>query len=156
MAGVNKAILVGNLGGDPEEKVTRNGEPYAVFSLATNETWKDKRTGERKSETEWHRCVLWGNRVSPLMQYAKSGTVLYVEGKIETRKWEDDAGQKHSLTQIRVLNFEFVGGRRDSDVESRDPNEGQAPAQGSAPAGGDYSSPVHNQQPQDGDDDIPF
>ena len=104
MAGsVNKVILIGNLGQDPEIRSFGNGGQVANFSLATSETWKDKNTGERREKTEWHRVAVFGDGLVRVVQnYVKKGSKLYIEGKLETRKWQDKDGNDRYTTEVRV------------------------------------------------------
>ena len=98
--GVNKVILIGNLGSDPEVKFTPSGVPVTNFNLATSETWTDK-SGERQERTEWHRLVLWRRLAEIAGQYLKKGGKIYVEGKLQTRSWDDQSGQKRYWMHIR-------------------------------------------------------
>ena len=101
MAGVNKVILVGNLGKDPEIRSMQNGGRVASFSLATSETWKDRNTGERKERTEWHRIAVFNeNLVGVIERFVKKGSKIYVEGQLETRKWTDQSGQDRYTTEV--------------------------------------------------------
>ena len=115
MAGVNKAILVGNLGQDPELRYTQSGQAFATFSLATTETWSDK-NGERQERTEWHRIVAWGKTGELCAQYLSKGRSVYIEGRIQTREWEDKEGQKRRTTEINALTVQFLGGPRGSEA----------------------------------------
>ena len=108
--GVNKAILIGNLGSDPEVKYTPSGVPVANVSLATNESWTD-RNGERQERTEWHRLVFWRKLAEIVGQYLRKGSKVYVEGRIETRSWEDQNGQKRYTTEIVVNDMQMLDGR---------------------------------------------
>ncbi len=143
MAGVNKVILVGNLGRDPELRYTKNGQAVANFSLATTESW-NSREGGREERTEWHRIVTWAKTAELCAQYLSKGRTVYVEGQLRTREWEDREGNKRQTTEIHAQTVQFIGGRggagRGSDAEPG----GEREAQGSS---------------QDGvgtDDDIPF
>ena len=109
---VNKVILVGNLGSDPEVKTTPSGAEVANFSLATSESWTDKNTGEKQTKAEWHRLVLWRRLAEVAGQYLKKGAKIYVEGKLETRSWEDKEGQKRFTTEVVVHQLEMLGGDR--------------------------------------------
>ena len=112
MSGINKVILVGNLGKDPEVKTIENGIKFARFSLATTETYRDK-TGERKDVTEWHNVVCWRNLAEIAEKYLTKGKQIYVEGKIKTRSWEDN-GVKKYITEIVADNFTMLGTRSGS------------------------------------------
>ena len=107
MAGsVNKVILVGNLGRDPEVRFTNDGMKIANFSIATSESWKDKATGERRERTEWHRIVIMNDRLSEICeQYIRKGTKVYVEGQLQTRKWTDQEGRERYTTEILISRF---------------------------------------------------
>ena len=118
MAGINKVILVGNLGNDPELKSLPNGNNVATFSLATSETWKDKATGERREETEWHRCVVFGKLADIVSQYTRKGSKIYAEGKIKTRQWEKD-GVKQYSTEIVVSEIQMLDARKEGDSTSK-------------------------------------
>ena len=111
--GVNKVILIGNLGSDPEVRYTPSGVPVANFSLATTETWTDK-SGERQERTEWHRLVLWRKLAEIAGQYLKKGGKLYVEGKLQTRSWDDQSGQKRYSTEVVVNDMQMLDSRGES------------------------------------------
>jgi single-strand DNA-binding protein len=100
MAGVNKAILVGNLGKDPEMRYTPNGVAVCSFSMATSDTYKDRNTGERITQTEWHNIVIWRGMAETAEKYLKKGSQVFIEGKIKTRSWEDQQGQKRYTTEV--------------------------------------------------------
>jgi single-strand DNA-binding protein len=128
MAGsVNKVILVGNLGKDPEMRRTQDGRPIAQLSVATSETWRDKATGERKEKTEWHRVVIFNENLCRIAeQYLKKGSKVYLEGQLQTRKWQDQSGQEKYTTEV-VLNFngqltmlDRAGERSSGDFSSDD------------------------------------
>jgi single-strand DNA-binding protein len=109
MAGVNKVILIGNLGKDPELRYTPSGQPTASFSLATTEKWTDK-NGQRQERTEWHNIVVWGKLAELVNQYLKKGRSAYVEGRISTRSWDDRDGNKKYRTEIVAREIQFLGG----------------------------------------------
>jgi single-strand DNA-binding protein len=152
MAGVNKVILVGNLGKDPEVKYMPSGDAVANLTLATSDTWKDKNSGEKKEKTEWHRVVFFGKLAEIAGQYLKKGSKIYVEGQLQTRKWQGPDGQDRYTTEVVVRGFNGTM----QLLDGRGGEGGFAPAQQSAPA--------QQQKPQaapamadDGfDDDIPF
>ena len=102
--GVNKAIILGTLGQDPDIKYTGSGKPVVNISVATNESWKDKQTGENQERTEWHRIVIFGKLAEIAAQYLKKGSQVYFEGKIQTRKWQDQSGQDRYTTEIVIDN----------------------------------------------------
>ena len=110
MASINKVILVGNLGRDPEVRYTQNGNAVANLNLATNEVWNDK-SGQRQERTEWHRIVVWGKQAEIAKEYLTKGRQIYVEGSLQTRQWEDKDGQKRYTTEIRCQRFLMLGGR---------------------------------------------
>src|SRR5438309_3217754 len=107
---VNKAILVGRLGRDPETRYTSAGQAVCNFTLATDETYKD-RNGERQKRTEWHRIVVWGKQAEIAQQYLHKGSLIFVEGRIQTRQWDDREGQKRTTMEIVATNFRMLGGR---------------------------------------------
>ncbi|HVB87544.1 MAG TPA: single-stranded DNA-binding protein [Candidatus Dormibacteraeota bacterium] len=148
---VNKAILVGRLGRDPETRYTSGGQAVANFTLATDETFKD-RSGERQKRTEWHRVVLWGKLAEIAQQYLKKGMLVYVEGRIQTRQWEDKRdGQKRQTTEI-VGNVMRM-------LTSRNEGAGMAPAASRSPDA-DMEGVMPSDEPAAGpeisDEDIPF
>ena len=125
MASVNKAIIVGNLGKDPEVRYTASGEAMCNITVATSENWKDKATGEKKELTEWHRISFFGKLAAICGQYLKKGSQVYVEGSIRTRKWTDKDGQERYTTEIRgdemkMLGSKSDGGQRNQDSEPTD------------------------------------
>lgn len=150
MASVNKAIIVGNLGKDPEVRYTASGEAIANLTVATSESWKDKATGEKKESTEWHRISFFGKLAEICGQWLKKGSQVYVEGSIRTRKWTDQNGQERYTTEIRGDEMKMLGSRQDG---------GQRPAQG-----GEYQPAEKPQGSRQGakpsfddlGDDIPF
>lgn len=142
--GVNKVILIGNLGGDPEVRFTPDGVAVANFSLATTESWKD-RNGERQERTEWHRLVLWRQLAEIAKNYLRKGSKLYVEGKLQTRSWDDQSGQKRYTTEVVVNEMEML--------DSREGGGGNVGGGGSDP--GPSQPPPYNPQGGD-DDDLPF
>ena len=148
MAGVNKAILVGNLGRDPELRHTPNGQAVVNFTLATSETWTDK-SGERQERTEWHRIVVWGKTAEMCNQYLSKGRTVYVEGRIQTREWEDKDGNKRYTTEINANTVNFIGPR----TGGGDPGPPASGGGGGRSAGSD--GPAGDPGPPM-DDDIPF
>ena len=146
---VNKAILVGNLGSDPEVRYTPSGRPVATFNIATNEKWTDKNTGEKQERTEWHRIVAWGRLGEICGEYLSKGKQIYIEGRIQTRSWEDRNGNKRYTTEIVAQTMQMLGRRGDvSDFNEgvgRDFNDG-------GEIKPDHDGP---KGPED-DDDIPF
>jgi single-strand DNA-binding protein len=163
---VNKAILVGRLGRDPETKYTASGQAVSNFSLATDETYKDK-NGERQKKTEWHRIVVWGKQAEIAQQYLKKGSLIYLEGRIQTREWQDKENQKRSTTEINVSNFRMLGGRAEGASASggggRDTSHSGGGYAGGGARGGDSEfegGMPDDSGPQGGpeisDEDIPF
>jgi single-strand DNA-binding protein len=165
MAGsVNKVILIGNLGKDPEIRRTQDGRPIANLSVATSESWRDKATGEKREKTEWHRVVIFSEGLCRVVeQYLKKGSKVYLEGSLQTRKWQDQQGQDKYTTEIVLQNFNSTlvmldragGGGGGGDFGSDD-----------AGSGGDFGSSSPRRQPApamagggkrgDMDDEIPF
>jgi single-strand DNA-binding protein len=123
MSGVNKAILIGHLGADPEVRNTQSGLTVTNFRIATSERWKDKTSGEMVDKTEWHRIVAWGKLGELAGQYLAKGRQVYIEGRIQTRKWEDKDGQDRYTTEIVANSITFLGGKK----ESSEPDEERAP-----------------------------
>lgn len=110
MAGLNKVMLIGNLGRDPEIRYSQNGLAVVNFSIATSESWTDKNSGQKQEKTEWHRIVAFGKQAEILEKYLSKGSSVYIEGRLQTRNWEKD-GQTHYTTEIVTSNFQFLGGR---------------------------------------------
>ena len=149
MSGVNKAIILGRLGRDPEIRHTPNGNSVCNFSIATSETWKDKNTGEKRERTEWHNCVSFGKQGEIIAQYVKKGDQLYIEGKIQTDEYEKE-GQKHYSTKINVNSFSFIGS---NSTNSGDNNSG---GYNQKSFNNGYVNPKYDNTSQDYDDQIPF
>ncbi len=149
MAGVNKAILVGNLGKDPELRYTPAGQPVASFSLATTERWSDK-NGQRQDRTEWHNIVVWGKLAELANQYLKKGRSAYVEGRITTRSWDDRDGNKKYRTEIVANQIQFLGGPPPAGAD--------APAAAEPATTGDpqFDQSAAPAQSGVGEDDLPF
>jgi len=144
--GINKVILVGNLGQDPEVRYMPNGNAVANFSVATSESWKDKQTGENRDKTEWHRIVVFGKLAEIAGQYIKKGSQVYLEGQLQTRKWQDQSGQDHYTTEV-VINslggtMQILGSRQHDGEPKQTAQPAQAQAQEAPPV--DFS------------DDVPF
>lgn len=117
MASVNKVILVGNLGKDPETRYAPNGDAICNITLATTDRWKDKQTGEKKEMTEWHRVSFFGKLAEIAGQYLRKGSAVYVEGSLRTRKWKDKEGQDRYTTEIRADQMQMLGGKSDGEAE---------------------------------------
>ena len=147
--GVNKVILVGNLGKDPEVRYMPSGNAVANVTLATTDSWKDKQTGEKQERTEWHNVVFYSRLAEIVGEYLKKGSQVYVEGRLQTRKWQDKNGNDRYTTEIIASDMQRLGSRGGSAGYSSDraPAQQQAPAPAAAAAGS--SAP-------DFDDDIPF
>jgi single-strand DNA-binding protein len=140
MAGVNKVILVGNLGRDPEVRYTQSGTPVANFTMATTERWNDPTSGERKEKTEWHRIVVWGKQAEIAGEYLRKGRQVYVEGSLQTREWTDREGNTRQTTEVRAQRFQMLG--RPGDFEASPAPEASSAV---ADSGGGFE-----------EDDIPF
>ncbi|MBT3489383.1 MAG: single-stranded DNA-binding protein [Gammaproteobacteria bacterium] len=157
--GVNKVILVGNLGNDPDVKYTADGRAIANISLATTDSWKDKNTGEQQDRTEWHRVVFFNRLAEIVSEYLKKGAQVYVEGRLQTRKWQDQSGADRYTTEIVASEMQMLGGRSGGTADF-----------GGAPVGGGQQPQQQRPQQQpsaaapaaaapmmgDLDDDIPF
>ncbi len=140
--GINKVIIVGNLGQDPDTRYMPSGGAVTNFTVATNESWKDKQTGEQKDRTEWHKVAMFGRLAEISAEYLRKGSQVYIEGKLRTRKWQDRDGNDRYTTEIIADEMQMLGGR----------------GGGSAPMGGGDPGPGSKPPPpaDDFDDDIPF
>lgn len=173
MAGsVNKVILIGNLGADPEIRRTQDGRPIANLRIATSESWRDRNTGERKEKTEWHTVVIFNEGLCKVAeQYLKKGSTVYIEGQLQTRKWQDQSGQDRYSTEVVLQGFNsnltMLGGRGEGGGASRggsdfgggyggDDYNQSAPARGGASRGGASAPAAGGNFSRDLDDDIPF
>ncbi|WP_064601744.1 single-stranded DNA-binding protein [Photobacterium sp. J15] len=176
--GVNKVILVGNLGNDPEIRYMPNGGAVANITVATSESWRDKATGEQREKTEWHRVAIFGKLAEVAGEYLRKGSQVYIEGQLQTRKWQDQNGQDRFTTEVVVQGFngtmQMLGGRQGGGQGMGAPMGGQqqggwgqpqqpaaAPQQNFAPQqqqqAPQQSAPQqYNEPPMDFDDDIPF
>lgn len=143
---VNKAILVGHLGSDPEVRYTAGGSAVATFNIATNERWTDRTTGDKQERTEWHRIVAWGKLAEICGQYLTKGKQVYIEGRLQTRSWDDRDGNKRYTTEIVANNMVMLGGGSGKGVAAHDDGE---PAPNNREPG-----ESRNRGPSD--DDIPF
>ena len=141
--GINKAIIIGNLGDDPETRATPSGTTVTKLRVATNESWKDKQTGEQKDRTEWHRVVMFGRLGEIAAEYLRKGSQVYIEGRIQTQKWQDQSGNDRWTTEIVANEMQMLGGRTGSG----------APAMNDSPP---PSAPPPKGGSDDFDDDIPF
>ncbi|MGL6258552.1 single-stranded DNA-binding protein [Vibrio sp. WXL103] len=176
--GVNKVILVGNLGNDPEIRYMPSGGAVANITIATSESWRDKATGEQREKTEWHRVALFGKLAEVAGEYLRKGSQVYIEGQLQTRKWQDQSGQDRYTTEVVVQGFNGVmqmlggraqqgggmgapaggqmqGGQQQSWGQPQQP-AAQAPRQQAAPQNAPQQQPQYNEPPMDFDDDIPF
>ncbi|MBA4797887.1 single-stranded DNA-binding protein [Rhizobium rosettiformans] len=179
MAGsVNKVILIGNLGADPEIRRTQDGRPIANLRIATSESWRDKNSGERKEKTEWHQVVIFNEGLCKVAeQYLKKGSTVYVEGQLQTRKWQDQNGNDRYSTEVVLQGFNgnltMLGGRGDGGGASRGGNDFGGDSYGGGGYDGGYGSPAPSRGGSSGgasrggsapsggfsrdlDDDIPF
>ncbi len=171
--GVNKVILVGNLGQDPEVRYMPNGGAVANLTLATSESWRDKQTGENKEVTEWHRVVLFGKLAEVAGEYLRKGSQVYIEGQLRTRKWQGTDGQEKYTTEVVVNTggtLQMLGGRGGSAAQGGQQFSGQQPAASDPSAKGGrggkggrgaaqptpQAPSTDNNPPMDFDDDIPF
>ncbi|HXM15976.1 MAG TPA: single-stranded DNA-binding protein [Candidatus Eremiobacteraceae bacterium] len=161
---VNKVILVGRLGRDPETRYTGGGQAVANFSIATDETYKDK-NGERQKRTEWHKIVVWGKQAEIAQQYLKKGSLIFIEGRIQSREWQDKEGQKRTSFEIVASNFRMLGGRADGAAAGAgggahrggggggDFEDQSGPEESYGGAGGGHAQ---SSGPEISDEDIPF
>ena len=158
---LNKVMLIGNLGNDPEVRSTTGGNRVATFSLATSRTWNDA-SGSKQEKTEWHRCVVWNSKTSTLAdiveKYVKKGDKLYVEGRVEYRQWQDKDGQTRYSTEINVRELIMFGGKAAGDYDAGESRAratvGAGKAKAAAGAGEDFED--FPNALADGDDDLPF
>ena len=153
MSGINKVILIGNLGADPEIRYTPSGDAVATLRIATSETWKDKQTGERMERTEWHRVILWRRLGEIAGEYLHKGSKVYIEGKLQTRQWTDQSGQDRYTTEIVGNEMQML--------DSRGAGEGGTMQRTQGSGQNDRSTSENQAQapeppPADFDDDIPF
>src|SRR4029453_853850 len=162
MASVNKVIIVGNLGRDPETRYATSGSAICNITVATSRQWKDKATGEKKEETEWHRVVFYDRLAEIAGEYLKKGRPVYVEGRLKTRKWQDKEGQDRYTTEIVAEEMQLLGSReggggggRGGDVEF-DSAGGGAGASAKSSSGAKTGGGGGKPKPDDFDDDIPF
>lgn len=144
--GVNKVTLMGNLGADPDLRYMPDGNPVVNFSLATAEVWKDKDTQEQREKTEWHRCVAFGKQAEVIAKHFHKGSKIYVEGRLQTRKWEDQNGIDRYTTEILVKEFQFVSGNADGGNRPPPMGDKTAPAATGSPTSS--SSFAQTQQSQ--------
>lgn len=167
MASLNKVTLIGNLGADPETRYAPSGDAICNLRIATTDVWKDKTSGERREATEWHRVVFFGRVAEVAAQYLRKGSQIYVEGRLQTRKWQDKDGQDRYTTEIRGDEMKMLGsrqgsgggdapmGRQDGGYENEPSAQRSRPPAQPAPAGAS-KSPAQSGGFGDFDDDIPF
>ena len=156
MASVNKVILVGNLGADPEVRYMTNGDAVTNIRMATTESWKDKASGERREMTEWHRVVFYRRLAEIVGQYLKKGSPVYIEGRIRTRKWQDKEGQERYTTEIEATEMQMLGSRQGQGDPSSSSSYGGGEAAPRASYGGAKLTQAKKAAFEDMDDDIPF
>ena len=160
MASVNKVIIVGNLGRDPETRYSTNGAAICNITVATSRQWKDKASGEKREETEWHRVVFYDRLAEIAGEYLKKGRPVYVEGRLKTRKWQDKDGQDRYTTEIIAEEMQLLGSARDSggssDAEFASGGGGGQRRAGNAPGGAAAPAGGARKNTDDFDDDIPF
>lgn len=153
--GINKVILIGNLGQDPEVRYMPSGGAVTSITLATSETWRDKQTNDQKERTEWHRVVFMGKLAEVAGEWLKKGSQVYVEGKLQTRKWQDQSGQERYTTEVLVDSFtgvmQMLGGSGQSGGGKQ---QGASSQQRSTPQ--PAQAPASNEPPIEYDDDLPF
>jgi single-strand DNA-binding protein len=154
MAGVNKVILIGNLGADPEMKYLEGGSVIARFNMATSETYT--RNGERITQTEWHRIELWDNLAKIAEQYLKKGDTVYIEGKIRTEEWQDKEGNNRTTMRIRGTNMTLLGGRRDNTGEHSASIEKKPEVSAPSAIAPEKMNPLPPVMLDSADDDLPF
>lgn len=147
MGSLNKVQLIGNLGADPETRYLPSGSAVTNLSLATTDKWKDKETGEQKEKTEWHRISFFGRAAEVIAEYCQKGSSLYVEGSLQTRKWEDKEGNDRYTTEVKGQNFQFLGGGQGGGQSRTRPADSQSDSK---------PEPAQKPKQDDFDDDIPF
>jgi single-strand DNA-binding protein len=161
---VNKVILVGRLGRDPETRYTGSGQAVANFSVATDESYKD-RNGERQKRTEWHKIVVWGKQAEIAQQYLKKGSLIFIEGRIQSREWQDKEGQKRTSFEIVATNFRMLGGRAEGAAAGAGAGAGSGGGASRSGEDFDQSAPAEDSYgggggatggPEISDEDIPF
>ena len=151
--GINKVIIVGNVGGDPETRYMPSGSAVTNLTVATNESWKDKQTGEKKERTEWHRVAMFNRLAEIAAEYLRKGSQVYIEGKLRTRKWQDKDGQDRYTTEIIADEMQMLGGR---GGDFGGGGGGGSSSRGSSGSSQDSGGAAPHPGPDDCDDDIPF
>jgi len=156
--GVNKVILIGNLGQDPEMRYIESGTAVANVSIATSESWNDKNTGEKVEKTEWHRVVFWGKLAEIVGEWLKKGSQVYIEGSLQTRKWQDADGNDRYTTEVKASNMQMLGGKQDAQSGQSNAQSGYRNQKN--PTYPEAATPKQQTIPVDAggfdDDDIPF
>jgi single-strand DNA-binding protein len=155
MASVNKVILIGNLGRDPEVRYMPSGDAVANITIATTETWKDK-GGEKQEQTEWHRVAMFGKTAEIAGEYLKKGSQVYIEGKLQTRKWTDKEGQERYTTEIRADRMQMLGSRSGGSERMAPPDDDAAPPRSTAAPAKKAAGAEKGGGFDDLEDDIPF
>lgn len=150
--GINKVILIGHLGAKPDIRYTRNNEAIANLSIATSETWKDKRTGEPREQTEWHRCVAYRRLAEICGEYLDKGSKVYIEGRLQTRKWAGQDGVERYTTEVIVADLQMLDARPQQSQQVQ-PQQSKKPVSGTNVQ---QPNPQQSTPPPDFDDDIPF
>lgn len=154
MASLNKALIIGNLGADPEVRYTQSNTALATFNIATTEKYRDA-NGEMKENTEWHRIVAWGRLAELAQQYLRKGSPVYIEGSIQTRQWEDKEGLKRYTTEIKATSMQLLGSRQDAGMDMP-MSASSAPKSASVASSTNKPAVVVNDEFNDMDDDLPF
>lgn len=158
--GINKVIIVGNLGNDPEVKYMPSGSAVANLTVATSESWKDKNTGEQKEKTEWHRVAIFGKLAEIAGEYLRKGSQVYLEGQLQTRKWQDQQGQDRYTTEVVIQGFngvmQMLGGKQGTQQQEGWGQPQQPAQQHQQHPAQQQPQQQYNEPPQDFNDDIPF
>ena len=153
--GINKVILIGNLGADPEVRYSPNGAAVTNIRMATSEQWRDKQTGEQQERTEWHRVVFFGKLAEIAGEYLRKGSKVYIEGRLQTRKWQGQDGQDRFTTEVVANDMQMLDGRGGGDAPAASYGGSAGSSSSGRSRGGDAESPPRS-EPEDFDDDIPF
>jgi single-strand DNA-binding protein len=151
--GINKVIIVGNLGQDPETRYMPSGKAVTNLRIATSESWKDKQTGEQKEQTEWHSVVMYDRLAEIAAEYLRKGSQVYVEGKLRTRKWQDKEGRDRYSTEVIANEMQMLGGRSGGGAGTESRSEPRSESRG---AGAERPAPAASGSGTEFDDDIPF
>ena len=154
--GVNKVTLIGNLGNDPEVRYSGNGSAMANVSLATTMSWRDKDTGEQQERTEWHRIVFFGRLAEVVGEYLTKGRQIYIEGRLQTRKWEDKEGNERYTTEIVANEMQMLGNRNDAPVNQEPASLKEPTHKNSTDSSSKSSQPLAESPVDEFDEDIPF